>query len=304
MYYKNLDDKNNGINYEECIEESNRNRAEGWKYAKLTGHKNEKLIAEEIKLNDNLRQKILDCGNVAESSNVYKVECEGMAQRKVVSVFEGKKTTSKSDICLYLKHNKKLNISIKKDKQGQVFLIGIDNFINGFELQYNTIIPNEIKRAIQLYFGSAEDIPEIIEKYSSENKDLELRKHRLVAETLQKHNPKLSEKLILWFKENIIKIFDFCFSKGLSKNPDDWVDILWYKNLIKTDNLYLDTLINLQEIKKNINMQDIYYGKVHGGSTIQLPFGFVQWHSPRKIIPGNLQFHHNYEKIIKLNLMQ
>ena len=39
------------------------------------------------------------------------------------------------------------------------------------------------------------------------------------------------------------------------------------------------------------------YGNVGGGTTIQLPFGFVQWHSPTKKIPGDMQFHHNHEKI-------
>lgn len=157
---------------------------------------------------------------------------------------------------MYLQNGKKINISIKKDRQGQVFLIGIDSFIKGFELQYNTIIPNDVKRAIQLYFGSAEDIPEIIKKYSSsKNKDLELRKHRLVADTLREYDPKLSEELLSLFKDNI-------------KGPD------------------------------------IYYSKVNGGSTIQLPFGFVQWHSHKKTILGQLQFHHDYEKIMKLNSMQ
>lgn len=34
-----------------------------------------------------------------------------------------------------------------------------------------------------------------------------------------------------------------------------------------------------------------------GGTTIQMAFGFVQWHSPQKTIPGCIQFHHNYNKI-------
>ena len=42
------------------------------------------------------------------------------------------------------------------------------------------------------------------------------------------------------------------------------------------------------------------YGNKTGGSTIQLPFGMVQWHSPTKKIPGDMQFHHSYEKIMEL----
>jgi len=41
-------------------------------------------------------------------------------------------------------------------------------------------------------------------------------------------------------------------------------------------------------------------GSVLGGSTIQLPFGFVRWHSPSKTIPGQMQFHHSFSKISQL----
>ena len=33
------------------------------------------------------------------------------------------------------------------------------------------------------------------------------------------------------------------------------------------------------------------YGTAYGGTTIQLPFGFVQWHQAK------MQFHHQYEKV-------
>ena len=70
-YEKQIEETKNDINYEKYMEESHRNRAEGWKYAKLTGHQNEILIAEEIRSNKNLIKQILDCANVAESTNIY-----------------------------------------------------------------------------------------------------------------------------------------------------------------------------------------------------------------------------------------
>lgn len=60
-----------------------------------------------------------------------------------------------------------------------------------------------------------------------------------------------------------------------------------------------DTMLCLEDFKSKIPPTAMY-GTRNGGSTIQLPFGFVQWHSPRKIIPGNLQFHHSYKKIKSL----
>lgn len=113
-YEKQIQETKNDINYEEYMQESHRNRSEGWKYAKLTGHQNEILIAEEIKSNENLQKRILDYANVAESTNIYTVECEGMSQKKVDSVFEGKKTTSKTDVRLYLQNGKKKYIYKKR----------------------------------------------------------------------------------------------------------------------------------------------------------------------------------------------
>ena len=57
---------------------------------------------------------------------------------------------------------------------------------------------------------------------------------------------------------------------------------------------------DLCTLLQNAANQNTFYGKVGGGTTIQLPFGFVQWHSPTKKIPGDMQFHHGYEKIKEL----
>ena len=48
------------------------------------------------------------------------------------------------------------------------------------------------------------------------------------------------------------------------------------------------------KISKNNANTEIMYGTTNGGTTIQLPFGFVQWHQHQ------LQFHHQYCKIKKL----
>ena len=58
----------------------------------------------------------------------------------------------------------------------------------------------------------------------------------------------------------------------------------------------MDDLYYVEDIKKKLT-KTAEYGNKTGGSTIQLPFGFVQWHSPKKVIPGCMQFHHNYQKI-------
>lgn len=271
---------------------STRNRTEGWQHAKRSGHENEKLVAELTAQNVNVQQKLLSCANL---HNVYiqSVKYGGLYETDVDCILGGK-TKSKTDMWIYLSNGKKLNVSIKKDEGGQVFLISIDRFIKGFELQYKKKIPNYVKRAISLYFGSADDTLDIVKKYGGINKNLENRKHRLVADTLKAYDRELYDRLLQWFNDNISDLFDFCFAKGLSSNADDWAHIVWYKNLIGENEF--DKMIYLPHLQNRIP-HTAEYGTKNGGSTIQLPFGFVQWHSPSKAIPGKLQFHHNFSKV-------
>lgn len=273
-----------------------RNRSEGWQHAKLTGHENEEKIAKLTMEDCEIQKRLLICAHLDPANvSIDNVAYGGLCESDVVSVFDDK-TKSKTDMWLFLSNGKRLNVSIKKDTGGQVFLIGVERFINGFELQYKKTIPEKVKKAISLYFGSAKDTIDIINSYGVE-KALETRKHRLVAETLKAYDESLAKILLDWFNENMYELFDFCFARGLAKNEEDWAQIVWYKNLVGENSF--DTLLYLPDMK-NIP-KDAVYGSRNGGSTIQLPFGFVQWHSPRKVIPGNLQFHHSYEKMIDLS---
>lgn len=269
-----------------------RNRSEGWKHAKNSGHKNEQLVAQLTRSNPEIQKRLLHCAHW-DNEQIISVEYGGLHEKNVPCVFPGETTKTKTDMWLVTASGKRLNVSVKKDEKGQASLVTIDRFIRGFEAQYHTIIPNEVKRALRLYFGSATDIPEIVQEYASNHIPLQIRQHRLVAETLKSYDSALADLLLSWMDVNMPRIFDFCFSKGLAKNPEDWAHILWYRNLL--GEYSFDTMINLQETKF---FSSCYYGNKNGGSTIQLPFGFIEWHSPTKKIPGKMQFHHSYEKIL------
>lgn len=274
---------------------SNRNRSEGWQHAKLSGHENERLVRELVLTNNEIQNRLLNCAHI-QNERIISVEYGGLCEANVDCILGGM-TKSKTDLWLNLSNGKRLNVSIKKDEGGQVFLIGIERFIEGFQRQYKQMIPSDVKRAIELYFGSSNEIPHILKAHSSANKKLEERKHRLVADTLKSFDSDLYNKLIEWVNKNIQLLFDFCFSKGLASNKKDWSDIVWYRNLIGENNF--DTMIYIPDMKAKIP-STAKYGTRNGGSTIQLPFGFVQWHSPRKIIPGDIQFHHTYQKLLEL----
>lgn len=274
----------------------NRNRADGWQHAKLSGHDNETALRDQIINNSSYQDFFLNAIG-KQKNKISKVDVGGLFEKNVDCVFDNESTKSKTDMQVFLDNGEKYNISVKKSSGGQVFLITIERFINGFEMQFNEEIPSDVKRAIQLFWGSAPDIDEIINVHGK-NRLYETRKHRLVAETIKSYNPLLYETLLSWFAENTKELIDFCFSKGLAKNDADFADYLWYKNEIGENDF--NDLVMIEELKKStekIFRDKTSYGNSGGGTTIQLPFGFVQWHSPTKSIPGSIQFHHNYNKI-------
>ena len=274
-----------------------RNRSEGWKHAKLSGHENEGCI-EYLLVNDSAfaSQFLERIGRMGLS--IKSVSGGGLSESHVPSVLGGR-TKSKSDMYMVLSDSDTVRFSLKKSWGGQVYLVTIENFIAAYEKHYGTI-PDLVKRAIGLYWGSESDVCEIVKKYGGRYRNYELRKNRLVAETMNAYDQKLSQCLIDWFKSNIGNVTDMCFARGAASRFSDWAQFVWYKNELGEDSL--DDVFRIDEIslKSQEAAELVRFGNRIGGSTIQLPFGFVQWHSPNKQIPGCLQFHHVYQSIKSL----
>lgn len=268
-----------------------RDRAQGWQHAKLTGHQNETSIEKLVNENINSFNIRLNKANLSGNAIVG-----GIYEKSLVSILEDK-TKSKTDLFIKWEDETQSNISIKKSLGGQVYLIGTSRFIKGFELLFNQEIPTNVKEALFLFFGESNKIPEILNrediKKSTDSKiyAYQQRKHRLVWKTLEIYDNNLATALIKWFQENIDKITIFCFSSGLVKNRSDWAEFIWYRNLIGENDIDLLIPINdlIEKIKNKTHL--IMEGTVNGGTTIKLPFGFVQWHQ------GQMQFHHNYDLI-------
>ncbi len=123
----------------------------------------------------------------------------------------------------------------------------------------------------------------------------------MVANTLKLYDESLYNALLDWFISNSYNITDFCFSRGLAEDEQEFAEYIWYKNEMKENSL--DEIISIKELCSRVEKHAeelTFYGTQNGGTTIQLPFGFVQWHSPTKVIPGCMQFHHKYGKISAL----
>ena len=273
-----------------------RNRAEGWQHAKITGHSNEELCAFLLKENLEVQKRFLNCLGL-KNEKVEEVKTGALHEHDVPSIL-GDKTKAKPDLYVTLSSGNIIGVSLKKSLSGQVFLISVDRFIQGFEAAYDEI-PDIVKQGIKLFWGGHPDIIKIANKINGKYIDYELRKKRLVHDTIAKYNPDIDSSLINWFRDNVTKIFEFCFTKGLASEPKDWAHIIWYKNMVDPD-VCVDTFLTLDTIRTKISTDKIVYGTRTGGSTILLPFGFVQWHDPGNKGNNNLQFHHKYKKLIKL----
>ncbi|MCL2587003.1 MAG: hypothetical protein FWE31_02055 [Firmicutes bacterium] len=265
-----------------------RNRSQGWRHAKLSGHENEKLLKQMLESGSGNLLKALDTSR----EEIASIDIGGLNEKNIPSIF-GDTTKSKTDCVIVIGDNKK-NVSLKKGN-GQVYLITPDRFIRGFQQQYKKIIPDIVKRGISLYWGTAGDTLAIIEKVGTK-KSYETRKHRLSGDTLRIFDGDIYKELVNWFTENAAEIFDFCFSRGLAANPSDYAEYIWYFNTLgENDN---NSLYCINTLKGKIaKAPPASYSPKGGGTTIWLPFGFVQWHSPTKTIPGCMQFHHQYKKI-------
>ena len=274
-----------------------RDRASGWQHAKLSGHKNEDLVKMRLDTDEDFAESLLKRIGKA-SSHIAHTSIGGLHETNVPSV-NGRKTKSKTDLKVYLDTNEEINISIKKSLGGQVYFVRAGLFIDTFEKQFNAIIPVDVQRAINLFWAAADDAVSIIEEFGDrnigKNYDLQLRHKSLNATTLKSYDEHLYNALLAWFTDNAYQLSKLSFSMGAARDHREWSDFVWYINLIGencTDDIFL--IEDVCNAVQSVAQKETYYGTSYRGTTIQLPFGFVQWHQ------GQLQFHHSYDKLCSI----
>ena len=90
---------------------NSRNRSEGWKHAKISGHTNESDITNKINKNKLYRENLEKKLNL--DSDIKSANEGGLKEKNVQDVFGGS-TKSKTDLKITFINNKKINLSIKK----------------------------------------------------------------------------------------------------------------------------------------------------------------------------------------------
>lgn len=269
---------------------------------KLSGHKNEEMIAEALNKNAAFRAHF--CERVGMPENDFVAATAGGKHASQVESVVGGNTAEKTDIRVLWRGGALTNISIKKDSAGQVYLVTAKNFVAVYEAQYKTVVPDNVRRALALFIGEAPDSKSILDATDIAVDGERVRRlayeqnYRLVFEVIRKYDSKMAVALLQWLKNEIISVCELCFSAGAVKDREKWANVLWYKNLVDADGQGLDFLVPINRIinalEKNGDNNIVERGPMNAGSTILLPFGHLQYHLKQ------LEFYQKLKKIQSL----
>ena len=269
---------------------------------KISGHKNEEMIAEA--LNKNIAFRTHFCERIGMNASDFVAATAGGRHAPRVESIIGGKTAEKTDVRIMWQGGALTNISLKKDTAGQVYLVTVRNFVAVYEAQYNVTVPDKVRRALALFIGEAEDSKAILDATDLSVDGEKVRSiayeqnHRLVFEVIRNYDANMASMLLGWLKKQIASVCELCFSAGAVKDRDKWANVLWYKNLVDADGQGLDFLVPISRIVsalvKNGDKNIVERGPKNAGSTIQLPFGHLQYHLKQ------LEFYQQLKKIQSL----
>jgi len=285
-----------------------RNRSEGWTHAKLTGHALEQQIAETLESNAALSSALhLDCFGLPETS-VAHVAAGGIGASHGRCVLGGV-TPPKTDLVVRWRTGRTARISLKMSAGGQVWLVTPERFIAGFEAQFGVRVPDAVRTGIRFFIGplSSKEMRDALggnlplgPMRSKDGKSQELHQERFVAETLAAIIPNEWNATLAWMRQELPRIAELCFSRGLCADPDAQAEFVWYYIRNEASGEVLESrVIPLASIVAAISKMPLNAraaaGPRNGGSTVTLPFGFLQMHRPAG---GNqVQFHHGISAI-------
>jgi hypothetical protein len=269
---------------------------------KVSGHKNEEMIAEA--LNKNIAFRTHFCERIGMNVSDFVAATAGGRHAPQVESIIGGKTAEKTDVRVMWQGGALTNISLKKDAAGQVYLVTVRNFVAVYEAQYNVTVPDKVRRALALFIGEAEDSKAILDATDLSVDGEKVRSiayeqnHRLVFEVIRNYDANMATMLLDWLKKQIASVCELCFSAGAVKDRDKWANVIWYKNLVDADGQGLDFLVPINRIVSALiekgDENVVERGPKNAGSTIQLPFGHLQYHLRQ------LEFYQQLKKIQSL----
>jgi hypothetical protein len=277
---------------------SERNRSEGWQFAKLDGHRNEEELGVILRESPELTNLLHEIVYQEKQASQPKVLVDG--SKHVPSIL-GRSTTSKIDIDLVWP-TKNLGLSVKGSNSGQVWLVGLDKFLKVLTLTTGQTAPEDVELVLSLFVGG-ENLNKFQQEFSdglsrSVNEifyDQQVRQNRLVLNSIHKLIPEALSTTFEFFRANLRIMTELMFFKGLASDSKECAEMVIYNKVYSGRNLFskVDLLSTIDSAR---NLEKVAPGSRNGGSTIQLPTGFLQMHKPQG--KNLLQFHHNYKKVL------
>lgn len=277
-----------------------RDRAQGWRHAKLDGHANETEFAGALISNSDFLAEIQESilKKVPNGSPVVKVD----GSKQVTSIL-GDLTVSKVDLSIEWPSGELANISVKKSESGQVWLVTVPRFLAAMEHHLATKIETSVKTGISLFIGGS-NLSKYEHLYASvltHNKAKlpkiarqEEHQKRLMASSIALHFESIWEETLNFFNKNIGLITRLSFSQGLASSVNDCADVVIYNRVVDRQTVFLIKEL-VESAQEKVLASPIVPGPMNGGSTLLLPTGFLQMHHPQG--ENQLQFHHQYKRV-------
>lgn len=280
------------------IQMSERNRSEGWQFAKLDGHKNEQELGVILRESSELTNLLHEIVYKKAQKNQPKVLVDG--SKHVPSIL-GNSTVSKIDIDL-IWETRQLGLSVKKSNDGQVWLVGVDKFLKSLALVTGKDVPGDVEFVLSLFIGG-ENLSNFQDAFirglklskSERYYGQQLHQNRLMLKSIDKAFPKELTKAFEYFQENLRTMTELMFFTGLASRPEDSAQIIVYNKVYAGRNIFSKTDL-LSNIDSTENLKRVIPGVLYGGSTIQFPTGSLQMHKPNG--KNLLQFRHSYKKVL------
>ncbi len=287
---------------------TSRNRSEGWTHAKFSGHALEEHLAAALVADARLSSDLHEqCFGSAETSHP-EATAGGIDASHGKCVLGGV-TPLKTDLVVRWNSGRVARISLKKSKGGQVWLVTPERFFAGFEKQFGRQVPEPVQQGLRLFIGpiSQQEMRGSLQGRNPlgpiRKKDgisQEFHQERFVADTLKEIAPEAWTATVEWLRAEIAPVVELCFSRGLCAEPEAQAEFVWYYILNEeSGELEESQVIPVSSIVRGVKAlppaKRAQVGPRNGGSTITLPFGFLQMHRPAG---GNqMQFHHGLDAI-------
>jgi hypothetical protein len=226
--------------------------------------------------------------------------------QKVLDFTGNLKTQSKTDVEIMFDSGERLNISLKKPTviHGQAHLTTLQRFLDRITFLRKEEIPEEVVFVFKAFTGET-DGKNILEfapearmqspRIKKHNLQAEIYQNRLYISTIQNSYPNQWKVFQEWFRENMQVITHVVLSSGYAKDERHFADAIYYGK----ENSFFD-LRKIQDLSAGYTV-DIKKSGYYSGSTLNMPWGYLQLHRPGKTYGAyQLQFHHDYRDIIKL----